>query len=244
MRCLILAVMASGFCLPAISQTTAADEALLTKTRALYDAPFTRDLVSFDCAVQFDWKQHFVDVLGTVPQAAVLTTEHLQTIPHRVFVDRSGATVSATAKPPDLAKVEHATELEQVFNAMVSGGLSAWLPFSTNVILPVGPTKFSFETIDSGYKLVMNGPGVAATLPLKSDMRVTSAVSQMPQPMRASTDFTNGPSGFLLSSVKTGSTSGASTGGEAIFAFTYQTVEGFQLPSIVTVTPATGEAWH
>lgn len=121
------------------------DEALLANTRALYDAPFQRGLVSFDCAVQFDWKKHFVDLFGTFPPAAIPTAERLQTIQHRIFVDHSGAVVSAIPKAPDLSGVSHAAELEQVYNAMVTQGLNAWLPFSTNVILPVGPTKYNFQ---------------------------------------------------------------------------------------------------
>lgn len=229
---------------PPGSQTSSLDEALLAKTRALYDAPFTRDLVSFDCAVQFDWKKHFVDVLGTLPQAAAPTSERLQKIQHRVFVDRSGAVVSSIPKAPDLTGVPHAAELEQVFNAMVSSGLNAWLPFSTNVILPVAPTKFSFQQSDLGYKLVMNGPGVSAILLLAQDLRVTSLVSQSPQPMRATTEFKSGPDGFLLGSVQTGTTTDPSASGDAKFAYTYQTVQGFQLPSLVTVSPSTTEAWH
>src|SRR3984893_2358205 len=213
MRRLILSIVMSCLCASAVSQTTTSDEALLAKTRALYDAPFTRNLVSFDCSVEFDWKKHFVDLFGTVPPAALPTIERLQTIQHRVFVDRSGAVVSAIPKTPDLSGVAHAAELEQGLQTMVSGGLNGWLPFSTNVILPTGRTKFNFQKIETGYKLVMNGPGVAATLLLKDDMRLRSAVSQLPQPMRFSTEFSAGPDGFLLDSIKTGSTTEATSVG-------------------------------
>jgi hypothetical protein len=244
MRRLILAIFLSSLCAPAVSQNATSDEALLIKTRALYDAPFTRDLVSFDCAVQFDWKKHFIDLLGTVPPAAVVTVERLQTVQHRVFVDRSGAVISVIPKTPDLTGAAHAVELERTFNAITSSGLNAWLPFSTNIILPVGPTKGVFQKTDAGYKLLMTGPGLTATLLLKEDLRVTSVVSELPQPMHASTEFTAGPNGFLLSSVKTGITKDPATDKEATFAFTYQTIDGFQLPSLVTVTPATTEAWQ
>lgn len=115
-------------CSTAISQTTSSDEALLAKTRALYDAPFSRGLISFDCAVQFDWKKHFIDLFGTVPPAAVPTVERLAAVQHRVFIDRSGATVSAIPKAPDLTGVVHGTELEQGLQTMVSGGLNGGCP--------------------------------------------------------------------------------------------------------------------
>jgi|GEM_PF-1573040 len=240
----LVAMFMCLFSVEAVSQTPASDDALLAKTRDLYDAPFTRDLISFDCAVQFDWKQHFVDLLGSVPPAATPTVERLQTIQHRVFVDRSGAVVSAIPNAPDLSGVAHGAELEGAFNAMIAGGLNAWMPFSTNVILPVSPTKFNFEKIQSGYRLILNGSGVAATLLLGLDMRLTSGVSQLPQPMRFTTEFSQGSDGFLLSSVKTGDTTDAAATKDATFTYTYQPVRGFQLPATVTIKPAVPETWH
>jgi hypothetical protein len=234
----------------ALAQTSAAaqlpgsDEALLTKVRGLYDAPFTRGLVSFDCAVQFDWKKHVIDFVGAVPPPAAGAIEHLQNIQHRVFVDRSGATVSTIPKAPDLAGIEHAAELEQAFTGIVSAGLNTWLPFSTNVILPVKPTKFSFEGTSSGYALTLNGPGVAAKLQLTDDMRVTSGVSQLPQPLQFLTTFAKSSDGFILSSIRTESTLNSAQASDVTFAFTYQTVQGFQIPSSVTIIPATKEIWN
>ena len=242
MRRLVLTIILSYLCAPALSQTTTSDAALLAKTRALYDNPFLQGLVSFDCAVKFDWKQHFLEVLSSVPPAAGPTIERLQAIQHRVFVDHSGAVVSSLPKNPDLSGVAKATELEQVFNAMIGGGINAWMPFSTNVILPMGSTKYSFEKIEPGYKLVLNGVGVAGTLLLAEDMRIESGVSQLPQPMRFTTEFVSGPHGFLLQSVKTGDITGSAS--QADFAYTYQKVQEFQLPSEITVKPSTSEPWH
>ncbi|NUQ27242.1 MAG: hypothetical protein HOQ35_01810 [Acidobacteriaceae bacterium] len=216
----------------------------MAKTRSLYDAPFARDLVSFDCAVQFNWQQHFVDLLGKVPPTAAPTVERLQAIQHRVRVDRNGAVVSAPPKAPDLSVVAHGTELEEALKAMITGGLNAWIPFSTNVILPVSPTKFKFEKIDTGYRLTLNGPGIASTLLLSTDMRLTSGVSELPEPLRLTTEFSPGPNGFLLSSVATGNTTETAVTRDATFAFAYQQVQGFQLPASVTIKPATPEVWH
>jgi len=226
MRRLAFSIILCLFSVPVIPQSAESDAALLAKTRALYDAPFTRNLVSFDCAVQFDWKKHLVDTLGVIPANALATTEHLQSIQHRVFVDRSSATVSAIPKAPDFAGDQPAAQLEQAFSAIVSQGLDAWLPFSTNVILPIGSTKFDFKKLDTGYKLTMNGSGVDATLLLDAELRLTSGVVQLPQDLRFTTEFTNGPDGYLLQSVRTGSTAGPGTGGEVAFAYRYQTIPG------------------
>jgi hypothetical protein len=162
-----------------------------------------------------------------------------------VFVDRSGAVVSAIPKAPDFAGIEHAAELEQTFNSMVASGLNAWLPFSTNVILPVTPTKFSFQKSDTGYKLTMIGQGVAATLLLNDDLRLTSGVAELPQPFRFTTEFVNGANGFLLESLKTGAATDAASRGDASFAYTYQPVQGVLLPSQLTATQlSTAEAWR
>lgn len=98
---------------------------MLSKARDLYDAPFTRQLVSFDCSVRFDWKKHFIDTVGVVPAAAIPTVNRLQMLPHRVFVDRSGAVVSEIPRASDLSGTPRAAELEAAFQAMVSSGLNA-----------------------------------------------------------------------------------------------------------------------
>lgn len=173
--------------------------------------------------------------------------EKLQSINHRVNVDHTQAIVSSTPKQPDFSGEQQGAQLkklEEVFIAMVSSGLNAWLPSSTNVILPVGKTKYTFEKLPSGYKLAMEGENVAGTLLLEPDLRVTSGVMQLPQPMRFSTDYEAGPQGLVLASVKTGQTTDTTAGGEATFAYTYQSVDGIQIPDMVTVTPANTVKWH
>jgi hypothetical protein len=235
MRKLSLSIILSCACLSVLAQSQQSDEAPLSKTRALYDAPFTRGMVSFDCAVQFDWKKHFVETLGQVPPAALPTVDRLQKIEHRIFVDRSGAVVSETPKGADL---------EQALQAMVSAGLNAWLPFATNVILPVKPTKASFQTEGADYKLIMSGTNVAATLILASDMRITSGVSTLPQPLRFETEFIGKSGGYLLQSLKTSSDISPDAKWESSFEYAYQTVQEIQLPSLVMVTQhATPETW-
>lgn len=241
---LFVAAFVAG--LSCTAQQPTSDVALLAKARALYDAPFSRGLISFDCAVQFDWKQHFVDALhfinpsqGVAPQA-VATAEGLQTVAHRVFVDRSGAVVSAVPNAPDLRSIAHADELERVFGVMVKGGLDTWMPFATNVILPLGPTKYKFEKIDTGYKVALSSDDLSATLVLNPGLGIVSGSVLRPQAYQFNTGFTSGPDGYLLQSKSTGS----SSGGWATFNYTYQTVQGVQLPLEITVKPATSEPWR
>ena len=90
----------------------------------------------------------------------------------------------------------------------------------------------------------MKGANVSATLDLLPDMRITSVTSELPQAQHFATEFTTGPDGYLLQSLKTGSGTGASTSWNAIFAYRYQKMQGFQIPVEVAVTQvATGEKW-
>jgi len=244
MRQISILLVAVSICIPAFSQSTESDEPLLSRAHSLYDTPFTRPLVSFDCAVQFDWQKHFVDTLGAVPPAAIPTIEHLQAIHHRVFVDRSGAVVSEVPKKTDLSGTPHGTDLEATFQAIVSSGINAWLPFAMDEILPLKPSKFSFQKIDTGFKVLMHGPNVSATLMLLPDMRISNVVSELPQPLHFTTNFVSGPNGFLLQSVKTGAGTRDLDKWDANFTYTFQGVQGIQLPEGVTVTQfATGEKW-
>ena len=52
------------FCFCAVlchAQATKTDQMLLNEVREKYDAPFNRNLQSFDCAVDFSWKEHFTE---------------------------------------------------------------------------------------------------------------------------------------------------------------------------------------
>ena len=246
MRPLTAAIVLVFSCISAMAQenSKAESEELTGRARSLYDAPFTRGLISFDCEVQFDWNKHFNDLFGSVPPNAHSLVYRVKTVSHRVLVDRTRATLTSLASQAKLEDVAHAAELEQGFIAIATSGLNAWLPASTNVLLPVTPTKSMWETTGAGYKLKMTGPGVDGQLLLSEDLRLTSGVTTLPQPMRFSTEFKSDPNGFLLKSVKTGSTSDPSAASEASFAYTYQPVQGFQIPLQITVIAATAETWQ
>ncbi|HWE85104.1 MAG TPA: hypothetical protein VG267_09180 [Terracidiphilus sp.] len=244
MRRFILVVVVAALFIPANSQSMNTDDETLAKLRGLYDAPFTRSLVSFTCDVQFDWNMNFVQTLGAVPPSALPTIERLQAAHHRVFVDRSGATISQGPRPGDLSGAAHAADLENALQAVITSGLNEWLPVAMNEILPVRPTRFTMQRFDNGAKLVMNGTGVAATIMLLPDMRIVHVSGVLPQPFHFSTEFISGPNGYLLQSVKTGSGSTEDGSWDSSFGYQYRNVSGFQIPGEVSVTQqATGEKW-
>ena len=120
----------------------------------------------------------------------------------------------------------------------------ASMPSSTGSLLPYGNTRYSFEKLESGFKLKTDGPGAPETMLLDSELRITSGVSEPPENLRFTTVYEPGPNGFLLESVQTEEKAGYSMGGAETFAYTYQTVDGFQLPSEVTVSPSTTKPFH
>src|ERR1039458_9325216 len=86
-----------GLCAAFCHAQAATDDAtFLKQSRAKYDAPFERNLQSFSCAVEFNWKQHFTEVVrlgdeGTDDEI----TKFIQPIRNRVTVTRQNAAVSA-----------------------------------------------------------------------------------------------------------------------------------------------------
>ena len=182
--------------------------------------------------------------LGLSRQRLLQLFERLQAIQYRVFVDASGAVTETIPKAPDLSDVPHGVEIEGVFKGIAAAGLNAWIPFSTDVVLPRGPTKFAFEKIESGYRLTLNGPDLASTLLLGPDMRVTSGVARLPQPMRVIPEFSPGPNGLLVSSLRINDKTDAATATDNVFSFTYQNVEGFQIPASIAIKSASPETWH
>ena len=45
------------------AQAANTDQALLNEVRGKYDAPFSRNLQSFGCSVDFSWKNHFKETV-------------------------------------------------------------------------------------------------------------------------------------------------------------------------------------
>src|SRR6202162_948213 len=90
------------------AQTVVSDTTVLMQTRAKYDAPFERNLQSFSCAVEFNWKQHFTEAVrlgdeGTDEEIAKL----IQPIRTRVTVSRQNAVVSAGMTEGEVSKLPH-----------------------------------------------------------------------------------------------------------------------------------------
>jgi len=136
------------------AQTAVNDVPDLKQLRAKYDAPFERNLQSFTCAVQFNWKQHFTEVVrlgdeGTDEEIA----QYIQPISTRVTVTRQNTAVSSGMTEDEERKLPHGGMAEGLLKHAVQYSLNNWLAASGTSLLPLPGTSAHIEPSASGYKL-------------------------------------------------------------------------------------------
>jgi hypothetical protein len=218
------------------AQATKTDKAFLSQVRERYDAPFDRNLQSFDCAVDFSWKQHFTETWRVGDEG---TDEELETliqpIRNRVVVTRQSATASSGLTEDAEAKLPHGGMAEGLLKHAVEKSLYNWLSASTNTILPPPGTPMTYEQSRSGYKLTFKAQGSDVEMVLDPDMRLERAGLKADSSQHFEISFAPGPQGFLLASWTMGEDGNWSPGHRLIFSYTYQTVDGVQLPEHVVV---------
>ena len=111
------------------AQATKTDQALLSQVREKYDAPFNRNLQSFDCAVDFSWKEHFTETTRVGDEGTDEELENIfQPIRNRVTVSRQNVTVSSGLTDDAIGKLPHGGMAEFLLEHAVQRSLSNWLP--------------------------------------------------------------------------------------------------------------------
>jgi len=227
------------FCFCAVlchAQATNTDQALLKQARQKYDAPFNRNLQSFDCAVDFSWKEHFVETTRVGDEGSDEELEKIfQPIRNRVAVMRQSVTVSSGLSDDAISKLPHGGMAEFLLEHAVQKSLSVWSSASTNTILPDPATPVSFEKSQAGYKLAFKMQTSDIEMVLAPDMRLQSATLKSPQSDHFETSFASGPQGFLLTSWTMDEDGNSERGHHLIFTYTYQNANGVQLPEQVAV---------
>jgi hypothetical protein len=229
------------------AQTANTDQALLNQTREKYDAPFNRNLQSFDCAVDFSWKDHFKETVRVGDEGTDEELEKIfQPIRNRVTVTRQSVIVSAVGlTEAEIDKLPHGGMAEGLLEHAVQKSLENWLPASTNAILPVPGTPVSFKQSKSGYNLDYKIQNSDIEMILAPDMRLQSAALKAPYSKGFEASFEPGPQGFLLKSWIMGEDGNWDLFHRLIFTYTYQTVDGAQLPEhVVVIRESHHEVWH
>ena len=218
------------------AQATKTDQALLNHAREKYAAPFNRNLQSFDCAVDFSWKEHFTETTRVGDEGTDEELEKFfQPIRNRVTVTRQSVTVFPGITDAAVNKLPHGGMAEGLLEHAVQKSLYMWLPASTNTILPNPATPVSFEQSPSGYKLAFKMQTSDVEMVLAPDMRLESAAAKTNPSDHFETSFSSGQYGFLLSSWTMGEDGNFEPGNRLIFTYTYQTVDGVELPEHVAV---------
>jgi hypothetical protein len=209
---------------------------MLSQVREKYDAPFDRNLESFDCAVDFSWKEHFAETTRVGDEGTDWELERFfQPIRNRVSVTRQNVSVSSGLSDDAIGKLPHGGMAELLLEHAVQKSLYNWLPASTNVLLPAPATPVHFEPTPSGYKLVFKMENFDVEMALAPDMRLESAMAKGPQSDHFETLFAPGQHGFLLTSWTMTEDGNPEPGHRLIFTYTYQTVDGVQLPEHVAI---------
>ena len=246
MRIIVASIL---FCFCAVlcpAQAINPDEGLLNQAREKYDAPFDRNLQSFDCAVDFSWKQHFTETTRVGDEGTDEELEKFfQPIRNRVAVTRQNVTVSSGLSDDAIRQLPHGGMAELLLEHAVRKSLDIWLAAGTNTILPNPSTPVSFEQSPSGYKLSFKMQTFDVEMVLASDMRLQSATLKAPQPEHFETSFASGQRGFLLTSWTIGEDSNSEPGHRLIFTYSYQTVDGVAVPeNVAVVRESHHEVWR
>lgn len=218
------------------AQTAKNDATLLDQARAAYDTPFNRGLQSFECAIDFSWKQHFTETLRVGDEGTDEELENtFQPIRNRVTVTREDALVLSGMTEEQEHQLPHGGMAEGLLKHAVRFSLRTWLVASNNGLLPPAGTPVHVESSGSGYRLGLKMQDVDIAMMLTRDMRLQNMSVKGSDSDRQDFEFLPGPQGLLLSSWTMGEDGNYTPGNRLIFTFTYKTVSGIQLPERVVV---------
>lgn len=218
------------------AQSPSNDAALLAQARAKYDSPFARDLKSFDCAISFDWKQHWEETYRVGDEG---TDEELerstQPIKNRVAVTRDDALVVSGMTEEQEHELPRGGMAEGLLKHAVRFSLRTWLGASNNALLPSPGTPVHFEANPSGYELGEKIRNFDVILLLTRDMSLQRMAVKGSDADRQEFDFQPGPQGFVLRSWTMGENGDFKPGNRLVFTYSYQQVGGYQIPAEVAI---------
>jgi hypothetical protein len=240
-------VLAFSLCAPLCHAQAATDDAtLLKQARAKYDAPFDRDLKSFNCAVDFNWKRHWQETYRVGDEGTDEEIEKsVQPIRNRVTVTREDAIVSSGMTEEQEKQLPHGGMAEGLLEHAVRFSLRTWLVASNDALLPSTGTPAHFDSSASGYQLGLKMQNFDVAMMLTRDMSLQSMGVKGSDSDRQEFEFHPGPQGFLLASWTMGEDGDFKPGNRLIFTYTYQSVGGFQIPDQVAVNRESHhEVWH
>jgi len=237
------------FCSCAIlchAQAAKTDQELLSDARSKYDAPFSRNLRLFDCKIDFDWKQHWKETYRVGDEGSdEEIAKFIQPIVNRVTVTSADAIISSGMTEEEEQRLPHGGMAEGLLKHAVRFSLRNWLVASNNALLPSADTPAHFEPSKSGYNLELKIKNFDVAMALAHDMRLESIAVKGSESDRQLFTFKPGPQGFVVSNWTMGEDGDLKPGNRLIFGYTYQTIDGFQIPMQgVVIRESHREAWN
>jgi hypothetical protein len=236
MRSCHLALLLSLFAPLCHAQTASADSSLLTEARARYDDPFARNLKSFDCAVDFNWKQHWTETYRVGDEGTDAEIDKfIQPLRNRVRVTPDDAIVNSGMTEAQEEQLPRGGMAEGLLKHAVRFTLRTWLVAATNTLLPAPGTPVRFESSASNYQIDLKVKDFDVAMLLTREMSLQSMAVKGSEADRQEFHFEPGPHGFALGTWIMGEDGDFKPGNRLLFSYTYQTVNGFQIPSQVSI---------
>ncbi len=213
-----------------------------SKARALYDTPIDRGLESFTCDVAFDWKEFLVKATSAPVQDTDERLAYLRSIHLTITDDLKSAGALHWAAPttaPD-ASEDSIGKLRTGLEALWSGFFQSWNGFATGeMVSPPGGSAVVTRTAD-GLTVTARENGKLAEQRYSRELRLESLHVVTPSVDSAMTpSFLETPQGLVLASMQSVDRQPPSAAPvQVATTVQYASVNGFQLPSAVTIDVA------
>jgi len=237
-------------CLPSTmaSQAKSQQDVLQAAGKAYYNLP-NEGLLEFQCSAVPDWQVMLAAELHTDVPPDHPAVKILQGIHFWLSLDQQGSpklTHKLDAPITDPQAQEGISQTISGVEQVLSGFSQSVAPFLFTSMLPKPDSKYSYETRGAQHFLAFKDDSSDVALTLREDLTIAEAKVVSPQftaTMRPL--FSKSEKGFLITQIDTDyklPTDTATT--NVIMKMEYASVQGFQLPSKLTVDTRAGDAAH
>ena len=227
---------------PAFAQEVRSPAAAFSKARALYDTPADRGLASFRCDVMFDWKDFLTKATSAPVQDADERFLYLRSIHLTITDDLNGAGTLHWAAPTTApaASEDSIAKLRGGLEALWSGFFQSWNGFATGEMVSSPGGNAIIERTAVGFIVTARDHGKLAEQRYSPALRLESLHVTTPSLDSAMTPtFSETPQGLVLASMQSVDRQPPSAPPvQVATAIQYASVNGFQLPSAVTIDVA------
>ena len=224
------------------AQTSVAPSAAFRTARALYDTPNDRGLQGFQCDADFNWKQFLVKAINAPVEETDERLLYLRSIKLSVTDDLNGSGAlhwTAPTTAPDASEAS-ISQIRGSMQALWTGFFQSWNGFMTGDLVSAGDNQTTVERTPSGYHVFSRKNGGVAEETYSGDFTMQSlhvSTSQLDVVLMPAFEVT--PHGRLVTGWSSVVRQPPTATGTAIkTAIQYVPVNGFQLPSAVTIEVA------